>query len=438
MKHNLFFYMALFMALWGWTGCDKDGDSNVLPNYYVEQTVEGASIATLEGYENASLGFSVLKPKGFAYPLFMKDQAWTGTNYTFMDGAAEGLNSMNELPESGEWSASMPVEAGKTYWVRNVESLVTRYLKLRVAYILANSVGVEYMVLDKTTPGSNVNCNMSYVSNYKSALNLEMPAIREVDGIYREHYVNFGGQEIMNYATSWNVPLRHAAWVAFYFDKNTAQKNLKRTDAWAWDTAYDFDTMGGVVEADHKGDGFDKGHIVASEDRVYCKEANEQTFFYTNISPQIGLFNQNYWAALEEQVQSWGRATLGSMFDKVYITKGATISKPLANFTGTVKANDGKFPTTDAEGKTVKGLFVPSYYYMAVLAEKDGKYQAIGFLIPHSELLPQKPTAADFQVYAMSIDKLQQKTGIDFFCNLPDVVEDVVEASYDKEAWKWN
>lgn len=64
-------------------------------------------------------------------------------------------------------------------------------------------------------------------------------------------------------------------------------------------------------------------------------------------------------------------------------------------------------------------------------------YHAIAFLVPHSELLPQKPTADDFQVYAVSIDKLEQETGIDFFCNLPDVIEDEVEKAYNKADWAW-
>ena len=119
------------------------------------------------------------------------------------------------------------------------------------------------------------------------------------------------------------------------------------------------------------------------------------------------------------------------------MTKGGTINKLLTNFTGTIKANDGLYPTTDADGKTVKGLIVPAYYYMAILAEKGDTYHAIGFLVPHSELLPQNPTAGDFQVYAVSIDKLEQETGIDFFCNLPDVIEEAVESSYDVNDWAW-
>ena len=48
----------------------------------------------------------------------------------------------------------------------------------------------------------------------------------------------------------------------------------------------------------------------------------------------------------------------------------------------------------------------------------------LALCVPHAETLPQKPTADDFLVYAVSIDKLEQETGIDFFCNLPNEIED--------------
>lgn len=61
----------------------------------------------------------------------------------------------------------------------------------------------------------------------------------------------------------------------------------------------------------------------------------------------------------------------------------------------------------------------------------------IGFYVPHAETLPQKPTADDFLVYAVSIDKLEQETGIDFFCNLPNEIEKTVEATYSADDWAW-
>ena len=38
--------------------------------------------------------------------------------------------------------------------------------------------------------------------------------------------------------------------------------------------------------------------------------------------------------------------------------------------------------------------------------------------------------------YAISIDELEKRTGIDFFCNLPDNIENAVESSYYLSDWK--
>lgn len=425
----------LFVIAMGVVSCNAEGDSQVEANGYIENTIENSFTAVLKGYENPDLEFSVLKPSGFEYPFYIKDKMLAGKNYRFAEAPESGWSMV--VPIDGEWMESIPVVNGKVYWLRYEEPVLCRYLKLRIAYIVGNSVGVEYVLADITSPGFNVNSNIRLQSDYPSICNLEIPAVQEDDYLYREHYVDYAGQHIMNLAIAWDAKLRHSHWVAFSFDKTTAADNVSRTDAWSWDPAFDFATMGGVEEADHKSDGYDKGHLCASEDRVYCKEANEQTFYYTNISPQIASLNQKYWVGLEQLIQKWGRSTSGGTYDKVYVTKGGTLNKLLINFTGTIKGGDGKYPKTDAEGLTIHGLAVPAYYYMAILAEKEGTYQAIGFLVPHSELLPQKPTAGDLQVYAVSIDKLEQETGIDFFCNLPDVIEDQIERDYNLEDWVW-
>ena len=74
---------------------------------------------------------------------------------------------------------------------------------------------------------------------------------------------------------------------------------------------------------------------------------------------------------------------------------------------------------------------------MALLSEKDGVYHAISFLVPHSELLPDKAGKDEFMVYALSIKDLEYETGIDFFCNLPNEIEKKVEVAYNAEDWTW-
>ena len=75
---------------------------------------------------------------------------------------------------------------------------------------------------------------------------------------------------------------------------------------------------------------------------------------------------------------------------------------------------------------------VPKYFYMCLLAVKNGKYKAIGFWTEHVN----QAEKYDYAHYAKSIKEIEQLTGIDFFCNLPDDIEQEVESSYNLSDWK--
>lgn len=425
------------------TACDDDQSQ---PNGYIANTAEGSKIIVLKGFTGYQDGYNTLIPDPFTHPLYISKQEgaapqFAGTYFDFNITSAASLNDM-KLPEqesAAEWQANADIIAGKCYWARYYDNDVFRFMKFRVAYIEGNNVGIEYLVVDDTQERPNENKNANSDIDNPAATLLEMPRVNATNFL-AAHYVDYDNQHIMNLAIEWNAAMRHSSWVAFSFDSTTSQDNVKRGDAWGWDPLIPVE-LGKVIEDDHKSDGYDKGHLCASEDRVYCKEANDQTFLYSNISPQIGSFNQKYWAKLEALIQKWGRSTQNGVYDKVYVAKGGTINKLLKDWTGKQKANDGLYPTADADGKSnpksKNGLVVPAYYYMAILAEKDGKFQAIGFLVPHSEDLPAKPTTADLQAYTCSIAHLEEQTGIDFFCNLKDNVEREVESAFRLEDWQW-
>ena len=108
---------------------------------------------------------------------------------------------------------------------------------------------------------------------------------------------------------------------------------------------------------------------------------------------------------MENKVREIASRNGYSFCDTLYICKGGTIDKP------------------DQVLKTVgKGLIVPKYFFMALLRVKNGVYNAMGFWIEHK-------ASADKRLakYAVSIKELEEKTGIDFFCNLPDNIENTVE-----------
>lgn len=425
------------------TACDDDQSQ---PNGYIANTADGSKTIVLKGFTGYQDGYNTLIPDPFTHPLYISKQEgaapqFAGSYFDFNITSAASLNDMKlpELESAAEWQTNADIIAGKCYWARYYDKDVFRFMKFRVAYIEGNNVGIEYLVVDDTQERPNENKNENSDIDNPAARLLEMPRVNTTNFL-AAHYVDYDNQHIMNLAIEWNAAMRHSSWVAFSFDSTTSQDNVKRGDKWGWDPLIPVE-LGKVIEDDHKSDGYDKGHLCASEDRVYCKEANDQTFLYSNISPQIGSFNQKYWAKLEALIQKWGRSTQNGVYDKVYVAKGGTINKLLKDWTGKQKANDGLYPTADADGKSSpkskNGLVVPAYYYMAILAEKDGKFQAIGFLVPHSEDLPAKPTTADLQTYTCSIAHLEEQTGIDFFCNLKDNVEREVESAFRLEDWQW-
>ena len=147
---------------------------------------------------------------------------------------------------------------------------------------------------------------------------------------------------------------------------------------------------------------YDRGHICASEDRIYSKDANEQTFYMSNMQPQVHVFNAGIWQKMEACIQS--NAYRGEV---VYVCKGGTIDK------------DSQILT-----HTRSGFIVPRYFFMAVLMKDEKGYHAFGFWVEH---LYEKHKQDRLSQYVVNIVDLEKKTGIDFFCNLPDETERKVE-----------
>ena len=156
--------------------------------------------------------------------------------------------------------------------------------------------------------------------------------------------------------------------------------------------------------SDYSGSGFSRGHLCPSSDRLCSREQNSQTFYLSNMQPQWQAHNGGLWNNLEGLVRKWDNS---SFRDTLYIVKAATIDD----------ANIKQY--------TSSGLIVPKYFYMAILCVKNHQYKAIGLWTEHKN---ESDTNKNYGDYAISIDELERRTGIDFFCNLPDDIEEEVES----------
>ena len=169
---------------------------------------------------------------------------------------------------------------------------------------------------------------------------------------------------------------------------------------------------------DYRKSGFSRGHLCPSADRFCSNEQNSQTFFLSNMQPQWQNHNGGLWSNLEDLVRDWADEC-----DTLYVVKAATIRSDQVY---DEKCN-GRLP-------------VPKYFYMAILSydRANNKYKAIGLWTVHSNVSDKNKNYGD---YAISIDKLEELTGIDFFCNLPDSIEEEVEKKckkyYDSGTNKW-
>ena len=249
---------------------------------------------------------------------------------------------------------------------------------------------------------------------------IEVPAFQEGD-LFVTHNITFERDAettdtVMNYCLAYDTVKYHSRWVAFRFDASNRAKTVGRQDAFQDDPSLPARHLIGS----NGFSGYDRGHLCASNDRLISREANLQTFYMTNMSPQLSQFNQDYWVNYETYVANLGRSE--SFADTLYVVKGGTI------------ADDQIMTWVDRpNGKRVA---VPKYYYMALLRCKAGGYSAIAFLMEHRQYIGEDSNeASEKAAHAVTIDSLESFTGIDFFHNLPDTVENTVERSFNLSTW---
>ena len=293
---------------------------------------------------------------------------------------------------------------------------------------------------DNDTPNNvdtNANANTTAKSSY--AINIEMPHVENGTNYLLITKTDAAIGTV--YSIEWDCMRRAQRWACWQWTKANSKKGWERKN---WDgatwmgekwTGDPFQADPEIPAAyrtelsDYRGSGYDRGHICASEDRICSMNVNGQTFFLSNMHPQINSFNANVWATMESRVRTWRDAVVNNG-GTMYICKGGTIGD--VNING--KRQTGVLDKNPSTGRSNEGLRmpVPKYFFMAILKRTTaGVYQAMAFWAEH------KPdNSKDLTPYMISVNELESRTGYDFFCNLPDKIEESVEGMVNSEEWK--
>jgi len=208
------------------------------------------------------------------------------------------------------------------------------------------------------------------------------------------------------YSLSYREECELSEWIAYILTRGRLDEAKRdRVDRYRPDTAI---STGSAQLSDYRDSGYDRGHLVPAADMAFAKNAMGETFLMSNIAPQARDFNTGIWRELEEQVRTWARTN-----KKLYVVSGPVLEE---------KSRIG-----DNE------VLVPRAYYKVLLDAAQPQRKGLAFIIPNQ--VSYKPLFD----YAVSIDVVERRTGLDFFPNLlTDALEDELESDYNLDLWPFN
>ena len=221
-------------------------------------------------------------------------------------------------------------------------------------------------------------------------LNLEIP----------KYVSSVSNKEIIlkrtGYTVSYNTFYKNPNWVAWELTREETKGDVGRTNKFVPDPDLPEPR---VQHSDYTHSGYDRGHMAPAADMKWSKTAMKESFYMSNICPQVGNLNRGDWNDLEDACREWA-----AKYGTVYIACGPIF--------------DNKSPKRIGENK----VGVPDRFFKVVLIYNRKNPMAMGFLFNN------KAHSQDLKKYMVTVDSIESITGLDFFSKLPDSIENKIEA----------
>lgn len=307
------------------------------------------------------------------------------------------------------------------------------------------------------TGGSTGGDNTPGISTNKANQNMNMPTAimpevvkKDINGLEfpkikggSSYVVTHMADNAVNFSSEWDDNIQSQRWTCYFYCESNKGGNVGRTGEFINDPdmAKYYPGITEFASTPYQNSGYDRGHLIASHERQVSVASNKQTFYFTNMQPQYSTFNQSkgIWYAME--YQNLKKNISGR--DTLFVVKGGTIEN--GNVIEYVKNRNHIKPSEYVKQPHDGYIPVPKYFFVAFLEKKYNKdtdkftYNAFGYWFLHEDKAFDSKNDKLVN-YIVNIKTLEDRTGIDFFCNLPDNIEQEVE-NKDIEAikrhWGW-
>lgn len=270
---------------------------------------------------------------------------------------------------------------------------------------------------------NSINRQLDSIENVRKSL-IEQMELVKLQWIQKEmkrigYPVSAEPQEIIEHSAivlSYNEEHEQANWVMHIILPEIIEGNVSRTNDFRVDTLV---PTGSAEEKDYflkvkqdngkykyDGFGYDRGHLAPSADFKWSRKALSETYFYSNMSPQLGDFNRQKWAQLER----WMRSYVENEHTHLYI-----VTAPILT------------PDLPKQERSINQISIPQYFVKIALDLKNKR--GIAFIMPHQKI------TVPIENYAVSIDSAEAVLGYDVFSELDDKIEVKIEASNEYKYW---
>ena len=207
------------------------------------------------------------------------------------------------------------------------------------------------------------------------------------------------------YTLSYSEEHEQAEWVFYKLTSSELNSRVKRKNNFRQDPKV---KTSSAQLNDYKGSGYDRGHLAPAADMKYNSNSMSESFYLTNISPQLPKFNQGVWRKIEKKFRDWSYK-----YGELLIVTGPVLNGENIGSIGSNKVTIPKW--------FYKVAIDPNNYErnIAILIENTGSYESI-------------------KSFVVTVDYLEEFSGLDFFHKLPDDIEESIESTINFNLWDWN